>query len=43
MLEQIGDFDVFLFPVMFVAIIDLFQSCGVLFVCLLLKILASLD
>ena len=41
MLEQIY-FDVFHFPVMFVVIIDLFQSCGVLFVCLLLKPFASL-
>lgn len=41
MLEQIY-FDVFYFPVMFVVIIDLFQNCGVLFVCLLLKPFASL-
>lgn len=41
MLEQIGDSDVFHFPPLFVEIIDLFQSCGVLFVCLLLK--PSLD
>lgn len=43
MLEQRGDFDVFHFLVMFVEIIDLFHSCGVLFVCLLLKPFASLD
>lgn len=41
LLEQIGDSDVFQFPILFVEIIDLFQSCGVLFVCLLLK--PSLD